>query len=64
MSRDLRRRIIRLEQSDDQGAVRFDVSDCPLKEDVSTENDPRRGSTLSPILTEEQWMALYSGDDA
>ncbi|WP_404286454.1 hypothetical protein ACD578_15875 [Microvirga sp. RSM25] len=64
MSRDLRRRITRLEQSDSQGAIRFDVSDCPLEEDVSNESDLRRGAPLSPILTEDEWYALYAGDEA
>ena len=64
MSRDLRRRIIRLEQSDNQGAVRFDVSDCPFRRMYQ----PRTictGALPFPLsLTEDEWMALYSGDDA
>lgn len=64
MSKDLRRRITRLEQSDHQDAIRFDVSDCPLEEDGSIESDMRRGAPLSPILSEDEWQAIYCGDDA
>ncbi|WP_114188315.1 hypothetical protein [Microvirga aerophila] len=61
MSKDIRRRIIRLEQTDHQEAIQYDVSDCPLEE---LESDLGGATTLSPILTEEEWQALYCGGDA
>jgi hypothetical protein len=61
MSKDIRRRIIRLEQADNQEAIQYDVSDCPLEE---LESDLHGAPTLSPILTEEEWQALYCGGDA
>jgi hypothetical protein len=64
MSKDIRRRIIRLEQADIQGAIRYDVSDCPLEEDGSLEANLYGGTTLSPILTEAEWAAMYCRDDA
>jgi hypothetical protein len=61
MSKDIRRRIIRLEQADNQGAIRYDVSDCPFEE---LESDPGGATALSPILTEEEWAAIYCGGEA
>jgi hypothetical protein len=61
MSKDIKRRIIRLEQADNPGALQYDVSDCPLEE---LESELGGATTLSPILTEEEWQALYCGGDA
>jgi hypothetical protein len=61
MSNDIRRRIIRLEQADNQVATQYDVSDCPLEE---LESDLGEAITLSPILTEEEWSALYCASEA
>jgi hypothetical protein len=60
MSKDIRRRIIRLEQADHQGAIQYDVSDCPLEE---LESDLGGATTLSPVLTEEEWAAIYCGSE-
>jgi hypothetical protein len=64
MSKDIKRRIIRLEQADNQGAIQYDVSDCPVEEIGSLESDLHGAPTLSPILTEEEWAALYSRGEA
>jgi hypothetical protein len=64
MSKEIRRRIIRLEQADNQGAIRYDVSDSPIEEDGSLESDLHGAPTVSPVLTEDEWQALYGRGEA
>ncbi len=64
MSKEIRRRIVRLEQADNQGAIRYDVSDSPLQEDGSFESDLHGAPTVSPDLTEEEWLELFGRGEA
>jgi hypothetical protein len=64
MSKEIRRRIIRLEQADNQRAIRYDVSDRPIEDDELPEGGLHGVPGLSPVLTEEEWQALYGGGEA
>jgi hypothetical protein len=64
MSKDIRRRIIRLEQADNQGAIRYDVSDSPIGDDEGPEDGLHGVPSLSPELTEEEWLELFGRGEA
>jgi hypothetical protein len=59
MSKEIRRRIIRLEQADDQRAIRYDVSDRPIGDDEALEDGLHGMPSLSRELTEEEWLELF-----
>ncbi len=64
MSKEIRRRIIRLEQADNQGAIRYDVSDRPIEDDEALEDGLHGMPSLSPELTEEEWLELFGRGEA
>jgi hypothetical protein len=64
MSKDIRRRIVRLEQANNQGGIRYDVSDRPIGDNEAPEDGLHGMPNLSPDLTEEEWLALYGRGEA
>jgi hypothetical protein len=64
MSKEIRRRIIRLERADNQGAIRYDVSDRPIGDNETPEDGVHGMPSLSPELTEKEWLELFGRGEA